>query len=139
MDDPQSLNLYAYVRNNPITHVDLDGHCMGWECMQVTASQGQKDQDAKAQQNAVNDAQKKLQPQQHTPLSPGQIKSGFYKQYGGAFNAAVNKVFGKDAPRQGQTLGNSPTLNISLNSEQLQAKFQKDEPLAGDNTPDFSR
>jgi RHS repeat-associated protein len=24
--DPQSLNLYAYVRNNPITHVDLDGH-----------------------------------------------------------------------------------------------------------------
>ena len=24
--DPQSLNLYAYVRNNPITHVDPDGH-----------------------------------------------------------------------------------------------------------------
>ena len=26
MDDPQSLNLYSYVRNNPITHVDADGH-----------------------------------------------------------------------------------------------------------------
>ena len=26
MDDPQSLNLYAYVRNNPLTSVDLDGH-----------------------------------------------------------------------------------------------------------------
>jgi RHS repeat-associated protein len=26
MDDPQSLNLYAYVRNNPVIHVDLDGH-----------------------------------------------------------------------------------------------------------------
>ncbi len=25
-DDPQSLNLYAYVRNNPIIHVDQDGH-----------------------------------------------------------------------------------------------------------------
>ncbi len=24
--DPQSLNLYAYVRNNPITRVDVDGH-----------------------------------------------------------------------------------------------------------------
>jgi RHS repeat-associated protein len=24
--DPQSLNLYAYVRNNPLVHVDLDGH-----------------------------------------------------------------------------------------------------------------
>jgi RHS repeat-associated protein len=26
LDDPQSLNLYAYVGNNPLTHVDLDGH-----------------------------------------------------------------------------------------------------------------
>jgi RHS repeat-associated protein len=29
MDDPQSLNLYAYVRNNPLTRVDADGH---WGC-----------------------------------------------------------------------------------------------------------
>jgi hypothetical protein len=27
MDDPQSLNLYSYVRNNPLTRVDADGHC----------------------------------------------------------------------------------------------------------------
>ena len=26
MDDPQSLNLYSYVRNNPLTRVDADGH-----------------------------------------------------------------------------------------------------------------
>ncbi len=26
LGDPQSLNLYAYVRNNPLTRVDLDGH-----------------------------------------------------------------------------------------------------------------
>lgn len=26
LDDPQSLNLYAYVRNNPVVHVDADGH-----------------------------------------------------------------------------------------------------------------
>ncbi len=26
MDDPQSLNLYAYVRNNPLRGVDPDGH-----------------------------------------------------------------------------------------------------------------
>jgi RHS repeat-associated protein len=25
--DPQSLNLYGYVRNNPLNHVDADGHC----------------------------------------------------------------------------------------------------------------
>ena len=27
LDDPQSLNLYAYVRNNPTTGFDRDGHC----------------------------------------------------------------------------------------------------------------
>lgn len=27
MDDPQSLNLYSYVRNNPLSRVDADGHC----------------------------------------------------------------------------------------------------------------
>jgi hypothetical protein len=26
LDDPQSLNLYAYVRNNPLIRVDADGH-----------------------------------------------------------------------------------------------------------------
>jgi len=27
LGDPQSLNLYAYVRNNPLSRVDADGHC----------------------------------------------------------------------------------------------------------------
>jgi RHS repeat-associated protein len=27
MDDPQSLNLYSYVRNNPLARTDPDGHC----------------------------------------------------------------------------------------------------------------
>ena len=29
-DDPQSLNLYSYVKNNPLSHVDADGHCCDW-------------------------------------------------------------------------------------------------------------
>ncbi|MGA7241146.1 MAG: RHS repeat-associated core domain-containing protein, partial [Bryobacteraceae bacterium] len=29
LGDPQSLDLYAYVRNNPIVHVDADGHAFG--------------------------------------------------------------------------------------------------------------
>lgn len=43
LDDPQSLNLYAYVRNNPLTRVDLNGHCDGlkdagcWFWQAVTA------------------------------------------------------------------------------------------------------
>jgi len=30
LDDPQTLNLYAYVTNNPLTRRDLDGHCGGF-------------------------------------------------------------------------------------------------------------
>ena len=26
LDDPQSLNLYSYVRNNPLSQIDADGH-----------------------------------------------------------------------------------------------------------------
>jgi len=26
--DPQTLNLYAYVRNNPASRIDEDGHCV---------------------------------------------------------------------------------------------------------------
>jgi hypothetical protein len=30
MDNPQSLNLYSYVENNPKIRVDADGHCYPW-------------------------------------------------------------------------------------------------------------
>jgi len=30
MDNPQSLNLYSYVKNNPLSHVDADGHFCDW-------------------------------------------------------------------------------------------------------------
>ncbi len=32
LDDPQSLNLYAYVRNNPLVRVDADGH-IDWDSL----------------------------------------------------------------------------------------------------------
>jgi hypothetical protein len=28
--DPQTLNLYGYVRNNPLSKADVDGHCYPW-------------------------------------------------------------------------------------------------------------
>jgi predicted permease len=40
MDDPQSLNLYAYVRNNPLTRVDADGHCAEDLCIGEGISAG---------------------------------------------------------------------------------------------------
>lgn len=39
LDDPQSLNLYAYVRNNPLNRTDASGHyiCNGfkWQCQAI--------------------------------------------------------------------------------------------------------
>jgi RHS repeat-associated protein len=40
LDDPQTLNLYAYVGNNPLTRVDPDGHT---EPIRFGCSEGQKD------------------------------------------------------------------------------------------------
>src|SRR5205807_8131745 len=36
--DPQSLNLYSYVRNIPTTKYDADGHCPGDDCSNVKVS-----------------------------------------------------------------------------------------------------
>jgi RHS repeat-associated protein len=37
MDNPQTLNLYAYLMNNPLGGVDADGHCPpGVDCSKVT-------------------------------------------------------------------------------------------------------
>jgi len=33
MGNPQTLNLYSYVENNPITGTDPDGHCCDWQYM----------------------------------------------------------------------------------------------------------
>jgi RHS repeat-associated protein len=38
--DPQSLNLYGYVKNNPTTRSDADGHCYPWCTVAVGAVVG---------------------------------------------------------------------------------------------------
>jgi hypothetical protein len=40
LDNPQSLNLYAYVGNNPLIRIDADGH---YSCTDKAACQGTKD------------------------------------------------------------------------------------------------
>jgi RHS repeat-associated protein len=67
LDDPQSLNLYAYVGNNPLTGVDADGH-MGsqaeataqatedWVNGSGSSPVGKRPGDAPAQQQSTNSA-----------------------------------------------------------------------------------
>ena len=52
LGDPQSLNLYAYARNNPLSRTDPDGHCDS----SASATANTKCQDAKNLK--VNDAMK---------------------------------------------------------------------------------
>jgi RHS repeat-associated protein len=39
LDNPQSLNLYAYVLNNPLSQADPDGHCCEWAKQKVAQAQ----------------------------------------------------------------------------------------------------
>jgi RHS repeat-associated protein len=48
LGDPQSLNLYAYVRNNPITRLDLDGHCWGGGWCDIHGNPYQTDSEKEA-------------------------------------------------------------------------------------------
>ena len=40
LQDPQTLNLYSYVRNNPLSKPDLDGHCLEDACVIEGAAVG---------------------------------------------------------------------------------------------------
>jgi len=52
LDNPQTLNLYVYLRNNPLAGVDADGHCPSW--MQGVCDAAQKlYADAKTLANAT--------------------------------------------------------------------------------------
>jgi RHS repeat-associated protein len=39
LDDPQTLNLYSYVGNNPLARADADGHCFPF-CLPALALAG---------------------------------------------------------------------------------------------------
>ena len=55
LGDPQSLNLYGYVRNNPLTRRDLDGHVIALGCATGTASdQCKQDKTTELQRLAAN-------------------------------------------------------------------------------------
>ena len=39
LGNPQSLNLYVYVLNNPLSQADPDGHCCEWAKQQLQGAQ----------------------------------------------------------------------------------------------------
>jgi RHS repeat-associated protein len=56
MDDPQSLNLYAYVGNNPLTTIDPDGHG-GSGCQSSSAQVGSCQKQSAVNKGGTDDGQ----------------------------------------------------------------------------------
>jgi uncharacterized protein RhaS with RHS repeats len=103
LDDPQSLNLYAYVLNNPLTGIDPDGHkgCDGdaaAQCKSIldamgngaSAEEAMNANHAAQQQNQTQSAENTLLAQNDPPPPPG----------GGRVNS----------PAQGQEAGGPPKV-----------------------------
>ncbi len=60
MDDPQSLNLYAYVGNNPLTTIDQDGHG-GSGCQSSSAQVGSCQKQSAVNKGGTDDGQEAQQ------------------------------------------------------------------------------
>ena len=77
LGDPQTLNLYAYVRNNPLSVADLDGHggCDGapglCAAIRDAVSNGGSIDDGRAAHDQAQQQSQKEKAQQQTPYQAG--------------------------------------------------------------------
>lgn len=85
LDNPQTLNLYVYLRNNPLAGVDADGHCAKADeatCAQITQDLWRKGTDSSAELSMVHDnmqAQQQGEAQGGSPQgqsAPGTLRPG---------------------------------------------------------------
>ena len=53
LGDPQTLNLYAYLRNNPLAGIDADGHCAGGGWCDIHGNPYQTDSEKEAAMKAA--------------------------------------------------------------------------------------
>jgi len=114
--DPQSLNLYAYVRNNPLVRLDPDGHgCNGWGCLQQAQTEAEK------RLNMTEAQQKAQQQSQNSPLTD---KSGNVVQGANGKPALIPNGFDVNAVVQsgkatGELRGVAPMVGAKATSEDL--------------------
>jgi RHS repeat-associated protein len=106
--DPQSLNLYTYVRNDPVTRADADGHCHPANpyasCSDEQESLGGKGDPPKAQ-NQVEQVQVVHQTQTSTQNSDGTTT---------VVTTATSASFSTKKGEEGKFLGASQSINTMV-------------------------
>jgi RHS repeat-associated protein len=108
MDDPQSLNLYAYVRNNPLTRVDADGHSTDTYVPDLDKHGGAHiDRYNKAGQN-VGRYNLDGTPMKHKGKTASPIPNSDKKKFEDAAEKAQKKLQERSGNQQYQDLVNNP-------------------------------
>ena len=118
LGDPQTLNLYAYVGNNPLIHIDADGHCwpqwlcnigqainngvhgLGWQ-----TNAGVEKEQYKAKQTLRNNgilaegmSQKQMRNAYHLTLQIGGVRTGTGRPTAAQARAIWEKATGGKVP-----------------------------------------
>jgi len=92
LDNPQTLNLYAYLRNNPLGGVDADGHC--------------KPGDPQCGDVQIKTEVQKVDPQTSKPTPPGVVDHE--TQPDGTVKSGARGIVSNTVTVNGQPLTNTP-------------------------------
>jgi RHS repeat-associated protein len=114
LDDPQSLNLYSYLKNNPLGGVDADGHCGAAEEAQCAAIQQEMINGADAA-TALQDNQDQQQRAQQQSGSAAQQQSSDSSSKGTSFWSHVGNLLQGHSWNYG--MRESVTMTIEPGSE----------------------
>lgn len=111
LDNPQTLNLYAYLRNNPLGGVDADGHCGG-------------PNDPKCSDVQIKPEVQKTDPQTGKSTAPGVVDSekqpdGSVKS--GARGIIVSTITVKDQPLANTTVDEKNNNKLVIDGQNIKA------------------
>jgi RHS repeat-associated protein len=145
MDNPQTLNLYTYLRNNPLAGVDADGHCSGDDCAkitvtaevtkepEVTSSREGRTSTATVQGEVQYTVKNDGKPMADTPIHEEVSNKNFQD---GKPVAGVPTETRDDSTNKQGVIGDQSTISISTNAPSFPGQNAAEQTLT---TGDFSK